>query len=134
MTEWTLSFILREIGSAIDKLIDLAEKKSEAIVDGDIDRLNELTAEEGVVSRSLASLEDERIRLMGSTGEDDPEVEQLRQSLREKADKMKTLNERNQELLKQGLRLVEFELKLLMPQPSYKGTPAKGPVVFDHKV
>ncbi|HHY44750.1 MAG TPA: flagellar protein FlgN [Firmicutes bacterium] len=134
MTEWTLSFILREIGSAIDKLIDLAEKKSEAIVDGDIDRLNELTAEEGVVSRSLASLEDERIRLMGSTGEDDPEVEQLRQSLREKADKMKALNERNQELLKQGLRLVEFELKLLMPQPSYKGTPAKGPVVFDHKV
>lgn len=134
MTEWTLSFILREIGSAIDKLIDLAEKKSEAIVDGDIDRLNELTAEEGVVSRSLASLEDERIRLMGSTGEDDPEVEQLRQSLREKADKMKALNERNQELLKQGLRLVEFELKLLIPQPSYKGTPAKGPVVFDHKV
>lgn len=134
MTEWTLSFILREIGSAIDKLIDLAEKKSEAIVDGDIDRLNELTAEEGVASRSLASLEDERIRLMGSTGEDDPEVEQLRQSLREKADKMKALNERNQELLKQGLRLVEFELKLLMPQPSYKGTPAKGPVVFDHKV
>lgn len=134
MTEWTLSFILREIGSAIDKLIDLAEKKSEAIVDGDIDRLNELTAEEGVVSRSLASLEDERIRLMGSTGEDDPEVEQIRQSLREKADKMKALNERNQELLKQGLRLVEFELKLLMPQPSYKGTPAKGPVVFDHKV
>lgn len=134
MTEWTLSFVLREIASAMDKLIDLAGQKSEAIVDGDIPRLNEVTAEEEELSRSLAALEKERLRLVGSSDQGDPEIDRLRQSLREKADRIEVLNERNQELLRQGLRLVEFELKLLLPQPSYSGTPAKGPVVFDHKV
>ncbi|MGI6662016.1 MAG: flagellar protein FlgN [Bacillota bacterium] len=134
MTEWTLSFVLREIASAMDKLIDLAGQKSEAIVDGDIPRLNEVTAEEEELSRSLAALEEERLRLVGSSDQGDPEIDRLRQSLREKADRIEVLNERNQELLRQGLRLVEFELKLLLPQPSYSGTPAKGPVVFDHKV
>jgi flagellar biosynthesis/type III secretory pathway chaperone len=118
----------------MDKLIDLAGQKSEAIVDGDIPRLNEVTAEEEELSRSLAALEEERLRLVGSSDQGDPEIDRLRQSLREKADRIEVLNERNQELLRQGLRLVEFELKLLLPQPSYSGTPAKGPVVFDHKV
>ena len=87
-----------------------------------------------MTSRSLAALEEERTRLAGPKAEASPEIETLRNSLREKAEKMRVLNERNQELLRQGLKLVEFELKLLMPQPSYKGAPAQGPVLFDHKV
>jgi flagellar biosynthesis/type III secretory pathway chaperone len=136
MTELTLSFILREMASVIDEQIDLAERKAEAIVIGDITGLNEVTSQEEEVSRKLASLEEERLRLTGTGASDReyPEIEKLRHSLREKADRMRILNERNQKLLRQGLRLIEFELKLLMPQPSYTGSPAKGPVVFDHKV
>jgi flagellar biosynthesis/type III secretory pathway chaperone len=134
MTEMTLSSILREIESVFDQLIHLAEQKAEMIVSGDVSGLDEIVAKEEDASRNLAALEEDRARLAGSVAQDDPEVERLRHSLRGKADKMKILNERNQELLRQGLRLVEFELKLLMPQPSYNGAPAKGPVLFDHKV
>lgn len=134
MAEWTLSSILSEIGSAVDGLIELADRKTDAIVNGDIERLNEVTAQEEQISRALAALEEERLRLMGSADQEDAEVEGLRRLLRDKVSKLKLLNERNQELLKQALRIVEFELKLFMPQMAYGGAPAKGPVVFDHKV
>lgn len=135
MAEKTLSSVLLEIGQALDGLIDLSQRKARVVIENDMAGLDAIVRSEEELSRRLASLEDERSKAAACAADaDEDEIEALRQSLREKVEGLKVLNERNQRLLKQGLDLVEFQLKLLMPQPSYKGAPRPGPVMIDIRV
>ena len=118
----SLSFILSEIGSVMDQLLDTSQKKLEILVDQDLAGLEKLIPAEQELVHRLSTLEDER---MATDDCDDSEVAHLKAALREKAEKITEINERNRGLLRKGLDLVEYELKLLFSEGRS--------LVFDHR-
>lgn len=138
MAETTLTSLLLEIGSALDALTELAERKSVVVSDGDTRALDGIVRTEEELSRKIADLEEKRIQIAAESFSESPaessEIEKLRLSLCGKAEKLKVLNERNQRLIRQGLDLVEFQLKLFMPKPLYKGASRPGPMLVDFRV
>lgn len=122
-----LSFILSEIGSAMDALLDLAGKKSDVLVERDIAGLEKLIPSEQDLVVKLEALEKERRAAAAEmTGPDSPEIDRLRQSLKQKAKRIAETNERNRGLLRRGLDIVQYELKLFFQEGK--------PLVFDHRV
>lgn len=135
MANRTLSFILREMGSVLDKLIELAGRKADVVCANDTEGLDEIVRAEEQAARDLAALEEERACVIAEEAESYAgEVEELRLALHGKAERLRVLNERNQRLLRQGLELIEFEMKLFMPQPSYKNAARPGPMLVDFRV
>ena len=119
----SLSFILSEIASAMDALLELGREKTAVLVSRDIAGLEKLIPSEQDLLRRLEALESER-RKAGN--EFCPEIERLRVSLRDKAQRIADINERNRGLLRRGLDLVQYELKLFFQEGK--------PLVFDHRV
>ena len=122
-TTMSLSFILSEIGSAMDALLELGLKKAEALSSRDISGLEALIAREQDLVRHLAALEVEREKHREESG---PETERHRLSLKDKAQRIVKINERNRGLLRRGLDLVQYELKLFFQEGK--------PLVFDHRI
>ena len=119
----SLSFILSEIGSAMDALMDIGRKKAEVLVSRDIAGLEKLIPSEQDLVRRLHALETEREKAGSESG---AEIELLRVSLKDKAQRIAEINERNRGLLRRGLDLVQYELKLFFQEGK--------PLVFDHRV
>ena len=131
----SLASVLSEMDGAMDVLLDMSSKKQEMLVSGDVVGLEKVVSAEQDLVAKLELLESER----SSAGEPSDEkgagqVAGLRKSLREKAKKITDTNERNRGLLRQGLEVVQYELRLLLPQAGYGNPAAKGPLVFDHRV
>jgi flagellar biosynthesis/type III secretory pathway chaperone len=121
--------------AAMDALLDVSSKKQEMLVSGDVAGLEKVVSAEQDLVAKLELLESDR----SSAGEPPDEkaagqVIGLRKSLREKAKKITDTNERNRGLLRQGLEVVQYELRLLLPQAGYGNPAARGPLVFDHRI
>ena len=56
MANRTLSFILREMGSVLDKLIELAGRKADVVCANDTEGLDEIVRAEDQAARDLAAL------------------------------------------------------------------------------
>ncbi len=131
----SLNLILSEIGSVMDGLIELGSKKTDVLVQRDIAGLERLIpAEQELVSR-LDTLEKERSAAATAVGGPaGPEVLSIRESLRQKAKRIAEISERNRGLLRKGLEIVQYELKLFLPEGNYRGPGLREPLVFDHRV
>jgi flagellar biosynthesis/type III secretory pathway chaperone len=119
----SLNLILSEIGSAMDALADLGREKSEVLVERNVAGLEKLIPSEQDLVTRLEALEIERRAAATETG---PEIERLRESLKQKAKRIAETNERNRGLLRRGLDIVQYELKLFFQEGK--------PLVFDHRV
>lgn len=131
----TLASILREIGAAMDNLLDLSSRKTQVLIGGDVAGLEGLLSVEQDLIQRIRLLEEERMVCSGVPAtEPAGEVSEIKQSLRDKAKRITEANGRNQRLLRQGLEVVRRELKILFPQGNYGSPAAVGPLVFDHRV
>lgn len=117
-------------------LIELADKKSQAIIKANIEKLDEVTIQEQDVASALLNLSNKRGRVLDDMAtvlgkdpahmtinkmigylENQPEeqsrLSERRDRLLEIGAKMQRLNRQNEVLLKQALEMVEFDLTLL---------------------
>jgi flagellar biosynthesis/type III secretory pathway chaperone len=106
----------------MDDLLELGKKKTEVLVVGDIGGLEKLLPSEQELVQKLQTLEGER---QTAPAQSDSEIERLKVALREKAKRIAEINERNRGLLRRGLDLVQYELKLFFQEGK--------PLVFDHR-
>ena len=84
MANRTLSFILREMGSVLDKLIELAGRKADVVCANDTEGLDEIVRSEEQAARDLAALEEERACVIAEEAESYAGEEELRLALRGK--------------------------------------------------
>ena len=128
--------ILSKENEEYQKLIVLSEKKTPVLIKGDLDGLTDITEQENVIVSGIQGLEKQRIQIMkdiANVTNQDYETLKLdkliglmesrpkeRDALRQLHDKLKQtmhdiqlINNRNRELIKNSLEMVEFEMNLL---------------------
>ncbi len=131
-----LLFLLRNMGSVLDKLLELANEKQQLVVAGDCKGLEEIILREEKVVQELNSLQtefEENGLGLSETGGCKQTV-QLKEALKQKALSLKRLNQRNQTLISKSLEIVRYELGLLMPKQDYFKVSETSPIAFDQKV
>ena len=117
-------------------LIELGGEKREAIIKADIQTLEQITAKEGEVASVLSNMAKRRTRVLDDMatvlGKEPGEITitkmigylsgqpkeqqkliEIKEKLLATGEKMKTINQQNEVLLKQALEMVEFDLTLL---------------------
>ncbi len=127
--------VLEQENTQYEKLTELALTKKEAIIKADIKLLEEVTGQEQEVTSLLRNLDIRRdavlkdmadvlgknfdemtvTRLIGYLDQQPEEQKRLsiiREKILETGEKMHKANKRNEELLKQALEMVEFDLTL----------------------
>lgn len=127
--------VLEEENTQYEKLVDLSQEKKQAIIQADIRALEEITEREQEISSLLRNLDIRRddvlkdmsdvlgkdfkemtiTRLIGYLEQQPKEQERLsriRAKILETGTRMQECNRRNEELLKQALEMVEFDLTL----------------------
>lgn len=130
--------IVTKIEEMIDihgTLNELARKKTQAIIQGDMKTLDHIVNQEEAATQKLAQLEDERVRLVQDFTKDTGRgttftalIEQAPESEREKLQHLqarlaenvfdlKHQNDLNQDLLKQSLEWVRVNVNLFNPKP-----------------
>jgi len=134
--------VIGAIVTKIEEMIDihgmlneLARKKTQAIIQGDMKTLDQIVNQEEAATQRLAQLEDERMQLVqdftkdtGGSGtftaliEHAPESEReklqhLQARLAENVFDLKHQNDLNQDLLKQSIEWVRVNLNLFNPKP-----------------
>lgn len=118
------------------RLIDLSNEKTTVIVQGDLDKLAQVTEKEQVIveriqkyekirmqtSKDIAEVTNhdpstmnlqELIRIMDTRPVEQAKLREVHDKLKETLSAMVKVNERNKELLKNSLEMVEFEMNLL---------------------
>ncbi|MBQ9632720.1 MAG: flagellar protein FlgN [Lachnospiraceae bacterium] len=127
-----LTVVLGQETEGYTRLLELAEKKRQIIVDRDLEALEASAVEEQKISDELKSQERRRIDIL-KTFTDDPKLiptvsqviealpegsddrnalQAARDAVVQKAGRMQFLNSQNEVLLKQALEMVEFDLTL----------------------
>ena len=127
-----LTVVLGQETEGYARLLELAEKKRQIIVDRDLEALEASAVEEQKISDELKSQERRRIDIL-KTFTDDPKLiptvsqviealpegsddrnalQAARDAVVQKAGRMQFLNSQNEVLLKQALEMVEFDLTL----------------------
>ena len=117
-------------------LIELGQRKKEAVIKADIATLEQITEKEGDVASVLQNLAKRRTRVLNDMAtvlgkepgeititkmigylegqpKEQEKLKQIKERLLETGTKMRTMNEQNEVLLKQALEMVEFDLTLL---------------------
>ena len=128
--------ILNSENDAYIKLIALSKEKTPVIVKGDLKKLNEVTEKEQAIVAHIQKLERDRmsvmkdiaevtnrndeelkltdlIELMGNRPDEQRKLREVHDKLKTTLDEMRMINDRNRELLKSSLDMVEFEINLL---------------------
>lgn len=128
--------VLGEEEKQYQTLIELSDVKRQAVIKADIDKLGEVTVQEQDAASALLNLSNKRTRVLADMAtvlgrnpeemtinkmvgylENQPEEQkrlmERRDSLLEAGTRMRILNRQNEELLKQALEMVEFDLTLL---------------------
>ncbi|NLG89101.1 MAG: flagellar protein FlgN [Clostridiaceae bacterium] len=117
------------------RLLDLSEEKTSAVIKGELENLQTITAKEQELSDELKKLADIREKIIGQIGksigkypdkitvndliglvpdEYSGRLSKLSKSLKETVSKLKNKNDLNSHLIKNALDYVEFSLNLLM--------------------
>ena len=117
-------------------LIELGQRKKEAVIKADITTLEQITEKEGDVASVLQNPAKRRTRVLNDMAtvlgkepgeititkmigylegqpKEQEKLKQIKERLLETGTKMRTMNEQNELLLKQALEMVEFDLTLL---------------------
>ena len=118
------------------KLLKLSDTKTDAIVKGDLDSLTKVTDNEQDIVSTIQALEKERtktmreiakilntdvaalkldtlIALLDKTPREQSELAKVHDALHNTLFNMKVVNERNEQLLKSALEMVDFNLNLV---------------------
>lgn len=127
---------LKEEEAQYEALIELGDEKKEAVIKADIVKLGELTTREQDISSVLLNLSNKRTQVLHDMAtvlgkdpteltitkmigylESQPEEQKRltiqRDRLLKAGTQMRALNQQNEDLLKQALEMVEFDLTLL---------------------
>ena len=117
-------------------IIPIAEKKTQIIVNNDLQSLNSITEEEQELLGKISKLEKKRqevirnigivmnkkeselnfvtiIELLDGQEKEQEELRKLHDKLKRTIDVLSTLNERNQMLIKQSLEMIDFDINLM---------------------
>lgn len=128
--------VLGEEETQYEALIDLSAGKRDAIIKADIETLGEITTKEQDAASALLNLSNKRTRILNDMAtvlgkepsemtinkmihyldqqpEEQAKLSARRDRLLEVGTQMRTLNQQNENLLKQALEMVEFDLTLL---------------------
>ncbi len=128
--------LLEEECKAYEDLVKVSSQKTQTIIDGDIDKMQQITVKEQELTDFLQSMENKRLEtvkdiaiVINKEDEDltisrlaelmdgQPEVAKtlikLRDRLKVVLNEMKAVNEKNEILLKQAIEMVEFDLGLI---------------------
>ena len=118
------------------EIIPVAEKKTQIIVNNDLQSLNSITEEEQELLGKISKLEKKRqevirnigivmnkkeselnfvtiIELLDGQEKEQEELRKLHDKLKRTIDVLSTLNERNQMLIKQSLEMIDFDINLM---------------------
>lgn len=127
--------VLEEENTQYEQLVELSKEKKEAIVKADVQKLEEITAQEQEISSQLRNLDVRRdsvlkdmsdvlgkdfkemtiTRLIGYLDQQPKEqarLSEIRAKILETGNQMQQWNKRNEALLNQALEMVEFDLTL----------------------
>jgi flagellar biosynthesis/type III secretory pathway chaperone len=119
-----------------DKLLALSMRKTPVIVSGDLTKLQQITDEEQIVVGSISHLERQReevtkdianvlnkdvaelklshfIYMLGGRPQEQKPLAQAHDRLKNCAEKLRSVNEQNRELLTGALELVDFDMQIL---------------------
>lgn len=128
--------ILNSQCEAYEKLVELSDKKTGTIVAGDIENLQRITDEEQAAVVEVNILEKKReevmkdianvinknydtlklsdlVKMIEGRPEEHDKLETARVNLLSVGKRLRTVNERNKELLENALEMVDFDLSLI---------------------
>ena len=126
--------IMKEQLEAYKELLNLAEKKSDVLVKGDVKLLGEITETEQQFIVVLGSLEEKRTKLIDKIatayqkdfseaepdflknvldGEESKAMSAIQDEFKSVLEELEVKNSRNEELIKSALDYIDFSIKLL---------------------
>ena len=131
-----LIMVLGDEEKIYSEIIPVAEKKTQIIVNNDLQSLNSITEEEQELLGKISKLEKKRqevirnigivmnkkeselnfvtiIELLNGQEKEQEELRKLHDKLKRTIDVLSTLNERNQMLIKQSLEMIDFDINLM---------------------
>lgn len=131
-----LIMVLGDEEKIYSEIIPIAEKKTQIIVNNDLQSLNSITEEEQELLGKISKLEKKRqevirnigivmnkkeselnfvtiIELLNGQEKEQEELRKLHDKLKRTIDILSTLNERNQMLIKQSLEMIDFDINLM---------------------
>ena len=131
-----LIMVLGDEEKIYSEIIPVAEKKTQIIVNNDLQSLNSITEEEQELLGKISKLEKKRqevirnigivmnkkeselnfvtiIELLDGQEKEQEELRKLHDKLKRTIDVLSTLNERNQMLIKQSLEMIDFDINLM---------------------
>ena len=131
-----LIMVLGDEEKIYSEIIPIAEKKTQIIVNNDLQSLNSITEEEQELLGKISKLEKKRqevirnmgivmnkkeselnfvtiIELLNGQEKEQEELRKLHDKLKRTIDVLSTLNERNQMLIKQSLEMIDFDINLM---------------------
>ena len=131
-----LIMVLGDEEKIYSEIIPIAEKKTQIIVNNDLQSLNSITEEEQELLGKISKLEKKRqevirnigivmnkkeselnfvtiIELLKGQEKEQEELRKLHDKLKRTIDILSTLNERNQMLIKQSLEMIDCDINLM---------------------
>jgi len=131
-----LIMVLGDEEKIYSEIIPIAEKKTQIIVNNDLQSLNSITEEEQELLGKISKLEKKRqevirnigivmnkkeselnfvtiIELLNGQEKEQEDLRKLHDKLKRTIDILSTLNERNQMLIKQSLEMIDFDINLM---------------------
>ena len=128
--------ILNEQYDAYSALVDLSRKKTPIIVSGSLEDLQKITDEEQDAVNVVNEIDKKRLEIMGDIAnvlnqdinnlklsnlvelintrpEEQAKLNEVRGKLIEIGKQLKTVNERNRELLENALEMIDFDMNLI---------------------
>lgn len=128
--------VLTKECSEYEELLELSQKKTPIIIKGDLEQLQQITDEEQVVVSRISNLEKKRIEvtadianvlnrdvtilklsnlieMFSARPEEQKILSEIHDRLQQAVNNLKRINEQNEQLIKNALEMVEFEMNLL---------------------
>jgi flagellar biosynthesis/type III secretory pathway chaperone len=130
MTDNTaLSSLLLEKDSILSNLLDLSRRKKDALLTDDVETVTAIVGDEKLLVHKLQELSASLSSFLPIPS--DPKLDSIKREIEVKLGEIKRINNQNQALLKQNLRLIQWELNLLVPKAGYGERDTIGPLVLD---
>ena len=141
-----LIMVLGDEEKIYSEIIPVAEKKTQIIVNNDLQSLNSITEEEQALVSKISKLEKKRqevirnigivmnkkeselnfvtiIDLLNGQEKEQEELRRLHDKLKRTVEALSLINERNQMLIKQSIEMIDFDINLIQ---SLKSSPGVG--------
>ena len=141
-----LIMVLGDEEKIYSEIIPIAEKKTQIIVNNDLQSLNSITEEEQALVGKISKLERKRqevirnigivmnkkeselnfitiIELLNGQEKEQEELRRLHDRLKRTVEALSLINERNQMLIKQSIEMIDFDINLIQ---SLKSSPGVG--------